>query len=85
MKTNFAAGPSIGKAETRAAKKQVKMRKATGSDNIAVGQIEALKDFGIEKSTSLLNEANDAEKPIAHMKKSIFLAFRKNAGTTESE
>ena len=54
MKNNF-AGTSIMKDEVRAAIQNMKGGKATGPDNIAIEQIEALEEFGISKITILLN------------------------------
>ncbi|GFN95412.1 hypothetical protein PoB_002191800 [Plakobranchus ocellatus] len=81
MKENLAR-PPITKDEVRATKKQMKMGKATGPDNIAVEQIEALEDVGIESLTFLLNEVYDTGVMPADMKKSIFIVLAKKADTT---
>ena len=47
------------KDEVRAAIQNMKGGKATGPDNIAIEQIEALEEFGISKITILFNEIYD--------------------------
>ena len=84
MKNNF-AGPTIMKDEVRAAIQNMKGGKATGPDNIALEQIEALEEFGISKITILLNEIYDTGLIPKYMQKSVFRALPKKAGATECE
>ena len=84
MKNNF-AGPTIMKDEVRAAIQNMKGGKATGPDNIAIEQIEALEEFGISKITILLNEIYDTGHIPKDMLKSDFIALPKKAGAIECE
>ena len=84
MKNNF-AGPPILKDEVEAAIKKMIHGKATGPDNIAVEQIEALEEFGIMKITELLNEIYDTGQIPTETLKSIFITLPKKAGATECE
>ncbi|GFN78083.1 LINE-1 retrotransposable element orf2 protein [Plakobranchus ocellatus] len=76
MKNNVAGSP-IMKEEVETAIKKMKHGKATGSDNISVELIEALEDFGIEKS-------HTGQIP-TDLSKSIFIALPKKPGATECE
>ncbi|GFR85819.1 transposon TX1 uncharacterized 149 kDa protein [Elysia marginata] len=84
MKRNF-AGPLILKDEVRAAIRKMKSGKATGPDKISVELIEALEDYGIEKTTNLLNEIYDTGQIPTDLTKSIFIALPKKPGATECE
>ena len=84
MKSNF-AGPTIMKDEVRAAIQNMKGGKATGPNNIAIEQIEALEEFGISKITILLNEIYDTGHIPKDMLKSVFIALPKKAGATQCE
>ncbi|GFS01962.1 LINE-1 retrotransposable element ORF2 protein [Elysia marginata] len=84
MKRNF-AGPPILKDEVRAAIRKMKSGKATGPDKISEELIEALEDYGIEKTTNLLNEIYDTGQIPTDLTKSIFIALPKNPGATECE
>ncbi|GFS03903.1 RNA-directed DNA polymerase from mobile element jockey-like [Elysia marginata] len=76
MERNF-AGPPILKVEVRAAIRKMKSGKATGPDKISVELIEALEDYGIEKTTNLLNEIYDTGQIPTDLTKSIFIALPK--------
>ncbi|GFR99386.1 hypothetical protein ElyMa_004527200 [Elysia marginata] len=84
MKRNF-AGPPILKDEVRAAIRKMKSGKATGPDKISVELIEALEDYGIEKTTNLLNEIYDTGQIPTDLTKSIFIALPKKPRATECE
>ncbi|GFS10001.1 RNA-directed DNA polymerase from mobile element jockey-like [Elysia marginata] len=76
MKRNL-AGPPILKDEVRAAIRKMKSGKATGPDKISVELIEALEDYGIEKTTNLLNEIYDTGQIPTDLTKSILIALPK--------
>ncbi|GFS12153.1 endonuclease-reverse transcriptase [Elysia marginata] len=64
----------------------MKSGKATGPDKISVDIIEALDDYGIEKTTNLLNEIYDTGQIPTDLTKSIFIALpKKKPGATECE
>ena len=78
MKNNF-AGPPIMKDEVRAAIKMMK------PDDVAIEEVEALGEFGIENVTDILYEIYDTGEIPTEMSKSIFIALPKKPGTTECE
>ena len=84
MKNNFPR-PPIMKYEVRAAIKMMKHVKALGPDDVAMEEVEALGEFGIEKVTDVLNEIYDTGDIPTEMSKSIFIALPKKPGPTESE
>ena len=84
MKNNF-AGPPIMKDEDRAAIKMMKHGKALGHDDVAIEEVEALGEFGIEKVTDILNEIHNTGEIPTEMSKSIFIALPKKPGATECE
>ena len=86
MKNNF-AGPPIMKDEVRAAIKMMKHGKALGPDDVAIEEVEALGEFGIENVTDILHvyEIYDTGEIPTEMSKSIFIALPKKPGTTECE
>ena len=59
MKRNLADPPTM-KDGIRAAIRKLKSGKATGLGTISVILLEALEDYGIDKTT-LLNEIHDAD------------------------
>ena len=84
VKNNF-AGPPIMKDEVRAAIRKMKKGKAMGPDSVAIEEVEALGEFGIEKLTHLLNEIYDTGEIPTEMSKSIFIALPKKPGAIECE
>ena len=59
MKKHNFAGPPIMKDEIRAAMRKMKLRKATGPDNIYLQILEILGDYGVDKITTLVNKIYD--------------------------
>ena len=84
MKNNF-AGPPIMKDVVRAAIKMMKHGKALGPDDVAIEEVEALGEFGIERVTDVLNEIYDTGEIPTEMSKSIFIVLPKKPGATECE
>ena len=84
MKKNF-AGPPIMKDEVREAMRKMKTGKATGPDGLSIELIEALKEYGIEKVTTLLNEIYDTGQIPVDMSRSIFIALPKKPGAKDCE
>ena len=59
--------------------------KALGPDDVAIEEVEALGEFGIETVTDILNEIYDTGEIPTEMSKSIFIALPKKPGATECE
>ena len=76
-------GPEIMECEVRHALKKMKDGKATGADGIASEMINALEDYGLERTTKLLNKIYDTGKIPDDMKKSVFIPLPKKPGATE--
>jgi len=76
-------GPKIMEEEVRHALKKTKDGKAAGGDGIAAEMIKALEDFGVERTTRLLNKIYDTGEIPEDMKQSIFIALPKKPGATE--
>ena len=73
------------KDEVRAAIKMMKHGKALGPDDVAIEEVEALGEFGIEKITDILNEIYYTGQIPTDMSKSIFIALSKKPRATERE
>ena len=73
-KRNFAVPPMM-KVEISAAKRKMKLGTATGPDSISVELSEALKDYGIDKITTLLNEIYDTGQISPAISKSLFYSI----------
>ena len=72
MKCNF-VGPPIMKDEISAAIRKIKSSKATVPDSISVDFLEALKDYGIDKIATLINEIFDTGQITQDISNSIFI------------
>ena len=71
--------------EVRAAIKMMKHGKALGPDDAAIEEVDALREFGIEKVTDILNEKYDTGEIPTEMSKSISIALPKKPGATGCE
>ena len=63
----------------------MKRNKAAGPDDIVTEMIVALKDFGIEKLTEVLNEVYDSGEIQEDLSKSISIALPNKPGAIECE
>ena len=84
VRNNF-EGPPIIRDEVRHAVKKIKSGKAAGPDNIAIEHIEALKEFGVAKLTSFLNNIYETGKIPEELLTSVFIALPKKPGAIECE
>ncbi|XP_047489118.1 uncharacterized protein LOC125039323 [Penaeus chinensis] len=78
-------GPKILQSEIRSAVKKMKKNKAPCPDEIVIEMIDALKDFGIQRLTTITNIIYDTGEITDILLKSIFIALPKKTGTTECE
>ena len=79
------AGPAILKSEIAEAVRQMKWRKAEGSDGIVVEMIEAAGDIAIDKVLALANRIYRTGEIPEIMKEAEFIVIPKKEGATECE
>ena len=86
MKRNF-ADPPIMKDDILVAIRKTKLGKAAGpgQDSISMKLSEALKEYGIDYITILLNETNDTGQIPPDIFKSLFIALPNKPGATACE